>query len=654
MSRFILPNADVGSGISPSSGAKLFFFESGTSTKKDTFSDEALLIANANPVISNSSGVFPDIWLGGGQYKVRLENKNGTQTGFGEADPVDSDLRLTDTVANFDTLALAVASINIAEGDSLNLKERLAGGGGGAMWDVVLTSSVTPNDLNIVASVAIPTLSLVLRSDKMVTLRSIGAIGDDATDDHAAITQAFTLGAPVHGHESDSYRIESPVVLLSGSKFYANGCSINPATTDFDAITATGTVGARLSGILIDNLNMISKYAAPTSVNFIRFTFVDDSVIQNSTFDQNNNGANPCNIYLAGTRNISVIDCHGYRGTSLFMTSNDFLSTGTWGENNKVDRCSLSSPVQGFDLTYQIGARITNSESNGATTTFGAGFLVEFQCIDTIIANCRADSNKLYGYYVEGNIAGGVKNLQIVDCYGSRNGTNNIHFDGNFLDCLVSGGIYDNTTTGSGIFAAGSSNLVIDGAWIKDSASQGIELVAPFKYTLSNLRIDDNALHPISIITSVNSCKFSNLVMIGNAASNTVLNFTYIGGNVYEGGPWEAWTPTLYKANETTTTTPTILDAKFRRNSQNSVEYSLVAVTFSVVLDGSTFFSIPLIGDWTDNSSAANELRSRGVANMNTTTASAIDGAFANDKLRVATTAAGDTEIRAFGIYETI
>ena len=79
-SRFIMPFADVGSGIKPSSGAKLFFFELDGVTPKNTFSDQlSTPTANDNPVISDSLGVFGDIYITG-SYKITLQNKNGTQS----------------------------------------------------------------------------------------------------------------------------------------------------------------------------------------------------------------------------------------------------------------------------------------------------------------------------------------------------------------------------------------------------------------------------------------------------------------------------------------------------------------------------------------------------------------------------------------------
>jgi hypothetical protein len=103
-SRFILPYADVGSGITPRAGAKLYFYGAGLDptdpNKKNTYSDEAATTAtaNSNPVIANASGVFPDIWLVG-DYKVILKTKSEGQIWV--ADPV----RETDGTSIFNIAA---------------------------------------------------------------------------------------------------------------------------------------------------------------------------------------------------------------------------------------------------------------------------------------------------------------------------------------------------------------------------------------------------------------------------------------------------------------------------------------------------------------------------------------------------------------------
>jgi hypothetical protein len=123
-SRFILPFADVGSGIKPSSGARLFFYETGTSTPKDTFTDQAATTPNANPVIADSNGVFSNIFIDG-NYKVILQNFNSTQ--IWEADPVVALVSIENVINIFDNIAEMKASPLIVPSTALCIK-RIASG----------------------------------------------------------------------------------------------------------------------------------------------------------------------------------------------------------------------------------------------------------------------------------------------------------------------------------------------------------------------------------------------------------------------------------------------------------------------------------------------------------------------------------------------
>lgn len=193
-SRFVIPNADVGNGISPSDGAKLFFFDTGTSDERDTFSDEDATIKNANPVIADGDGVFPDIFIVG-SYKVVLQDKKGAQTGFGEADPINELANVKDGrfSKTFKTLAAAVTDVNLVDGDAVNIAERTAGNDGWVMADVVLSSSVTENTFNIVQCTGVPTLSLDFRIAGRVNNRVFGITeGATAANNQLAHQSAAT------------------------------------------------------------------------------------------------------------------------------------------------------------------------------------------------------------------------------------------------------------------------------------------------------------------------------------------------------------------------------------------------------------------------------------------------------------------------------
>jgi hypothetical protein len=94
MSRFILPYQRVEDNNGhPLDGAQLFFFEEGTSTPKDTYSDEDFVTPNANPVIADSQGQFGDIFLDG-VYRVELQDKNDVTQPDYPADDIGSDVNV--------------------------------------------------------------------------------------------------------------------------------------------------------------------------------------------------------------------------------------------------------------------------------------------------------------------------------------------------------------------------------------------------------------------------------------------------------------------------------------------------------------------------------------------------------------------------------
>jgi hypothetical protein len=81
-------------------GWKLNFYEAGTSTRLDTYSNDTLATANANPVIADSGGRFGDIFVLDQDYKVVLTDADDVQ--ISSNDPVrgSGDNLLDDTVGS--------------------------------------------------------------------------------------------------------------------------------------------------------------------------------------------------------------------------------------------------------------------------------------------------------------------------------------------------------------------------------------------------------------------------------------------------------------------------------------------------------------------------------------------------------------------------
>lgn len=142
------------------------------------------------------------------------------------ADYVGPSIRRLENEAILDrpTLASAVADATLVVGNALNIAERTTGNGGGAMWDVVLSSTVTENPYNIVQCTGVGTLSLVLREGVNISADAFGA-GDGVVGDSAAIQAAndSLVSGPSGG---------GTIELTSGNNYtLTTGIVINPNVT---------------------------------------------------------------------------------------------------------------------------------------------------------------------------------------------------------------------------------------------------------------------------------------------------------------------------------------------------------------------------------------------------------------------------------------
>ena len=163
-SRFVLPFADVGSGIKPSSGAKLFFFEDDGVTPKDTFTDVDATVPNTNPVVSDPSGVFGDIYIDG-VYEVTLKDNSDIQI-F----PLSRVESLSSVIGSESMLIYANLSSWVGDTDEskviagavASLTERTTGDDGGFIGDVIAGTG-TANGFGIIAHGTL-SFSLVVRT----------------------------------------------------------------------------------------------------------------------------------------------------------------------------------------------------------------------------------------------------------------------------------------------------------------------------------------------------------------------------------------------------------------------------------------------------------------------------------------------------------
>lgn len=70
------------------SGAKIYFYDAGTTSPRIVYTDDALSVPHAHPTVCDANGIVPDIFLPYGSYRARVTTSGGTV------------IRDTDNIAN--------------------------------------------------------------------------------------------------------------------------------------------------------------------------------------------------------------------------------------------------------------------------------------------------------------------------------------------------------------------------------------------------------------------------------------------------------------------------------------------------------------------------------------------------------------------------
>ena len=256
-SRFVMPFADIGDGINPADGAKLKFYDAGTSTLKDTYSNEALSTPNANPVIADADGVFGDIWVeDGARYKVQLLDKNDVQR-F-EADPVIGGLFSGSSGIIYDTVAVMVAASPQIGQKVVTLGYYAAGDGGHGEYVVAASAAVDGHGDHTLANGNIAVLQTLdgaynvrqhgVKADSLDCSTEFNAIADtiNALADDVVVNVVIPVG---------EYGINAPIEFSKPNiNFMATGARFVP-----------------LSDVVMFNLNSLAETDASVVVRMVQW-----------------------------------------------------------------------------------------------------------------------------------------------------------------------------------------------------------------------------------------------------------------------------------------------------------------------------------------------------------------------------------------------
>jgi hypothetical protein len=472
-SLFTPPYFDVGAGITPSDGALLNFYVVGSGTRKNTFTTAAATAGteHANPVVADSKGVFPQIYLSG-NYDWVLQDKNNVQKNTGSVSEfaLASSLN-TNTVLYFLTQVAAVASTTLIVGDLVQtLGYTTAGDIGAALYEVVAAGTGTVDGGSFINSNPGGTFQLRLL-DTDGNVRKWGAVADHVTDDSVAVKGAADYQTEIFFPDG-VYKISTVAFndgqIIRGSGMGTSGTSIFPTqgadcfviasdyTTitnlefrDYDLVNRSDETTLEANCIMVDAVTYNANFkrlVQGCKIERVMFFNIKGAGVYNLQGFRESHIKN-CRFMGIGNRDTGVGAIHSAttvarNNNNLFIRDNIFYRIPTPSINLLGNLAGTTTSPQFSDI-YISGNLLHNQRLEESDNTFGQA--VEAEDTDTVYIEHSS------GIIITGNRItsvhpdySGIKLVNSVD-YESRH----TEISGNKISGDVGRSVYIPFTSGS-------------------------------------------------------------------------------------------------------------------------------------------------------------------------------------------------------------
>lgn len=290
------------------SGAKLYFYLEGTATPATTYQNPGQTVAHANPVLADTGGLFPAIWLDADiAYDVTLKNSAGstqwTVTGYRDT-----------------TMVYPVTASETAV-------------------------SVTPTDYSIPPGVP----------------RRYGAVGDGTTNDTTALQNCYLAnqGKRVDHEDGYDYKITAQLTLYSDTHYVGRSRIFQGSGA---AIAGPMCLGTSKSGVIWDGPEIDGNAAnnAATLTYGIKFTGGSNNLVTDKTYVHDTTQAG---VWVNDEDNTWCYARSEDCGRNLGTDNHGVMFTATAGNLNN---CGAGGRI---DNAYRKGLA-TYSNTPGTVTNF--------------------------------------------------------------------------------------------------------------------------------------------------------------------------------------------------------------------------------------------------------------------------------------------
>lgn len=402
----------------PLAGGLLYSYTAGTTTPAVTYTSSTGLIANTNPIVLDSAGRVNEVWLTtGSTYKFVLKTSAGVTLGT------------YDNIVGVNDVSSIAALLTAFEADLANTSNVAKG-------DALVGFHQSNSSGNLTGSVG---KTVHQKFQEMVSVKDFGAVGDDSTNDTAAIqacaTYCFANNIAMY-IPAGTYKITTAI---------AASCSIRGDGPKVSIIKNYGTG---------DALDLSGSYYYTTFENFS----VDGS--------GNASSRDGISLYNTTTNTGNPAYCQFFRVYSNNNGRHGLYHRYAWATRYSQCMFTYNAGLGVYEDTQLSDAGTANcvtfiqcdSRHNGGTTSgFGSNFggvkvrgAAGFSWIGGVI-----ESNNGFGVYVGSEPGGPATRLvHFKQCYFEYNG-----WEG------AIGGVFYAT--------GGWANFVVEDCWIAYGAQTG-------------------------------------------------------------------------------------------------------------------------------------------------------------------------------------
>jgi hypothetical protein len=418
----------------PVSGAKIYFYIPSTTTPRSTYTDTALTVPAANPVIADAAGWFGTYTDKSLAYDVVIKSADDSITYRSLTIPADSELQTQSQ--NYATLAAIEPSARYNNKLVYVASRATDGDGGEGWWRFDAASSATANAGTILAP-DVGSGRWIRQYTGAVLAEWFGARGNGTTDDTVAIQAALTMlrlagGGTMYLLPDRTYSISAPLLVGSGTWVKGGGwTTVLAASNAFQTGSWTSYSSTPPGGLC--NYNSAASTFLDSNIwvsDFKVFMNIENSfALYNEShagvFFRKVRGIRIHNMWFTdGSNGTAIINCEDAVTTDTLVTRFGNAGIDHWegSKRIKVSNCTVlgwcdanfdyTAPPAGIASAQGIQFTGTGSfdDNNYVTedvTCIGCTvkFLPEANCSGIIAnanaANSRVDNARFIGNDVE-------------------------------------------------------------------------------------------------------------------------------------------------------------------------------------------------------------------------------------------------------------